>query len=489
MSSPRSMPIGVAAYEYFQYAVPSLLNADFTISVFKDGASVSNAGITITYVSDREYTVTFNATTSFVATAGYYDIVVSRTALPDDRWEFSALVSQSYYNTLGNYTAPIAIFISISGDGRVTDGVNPLAGALVTITRPNGSVLAQAVTDVNGLWGTISFDVNGNHTVTVQKSSYLISQATIVVAAPTATGPGTDITLTAVTSSSGILASSLWGYARRMYKDHTGTKADTEIAEAVNEALWMVSSYRDDPWYQTVAQITIEAAYTTGTVTVTQNSPIVTLAAGTWPTWAADGDIMLNGLWYPVLTRDSGTQITLGTDWVGDTTSSYGYTLAQWQYDLPDDLRRMDLVIESNVWPWGPEPVSRATLELARSSYVSVTGTFGAWAIERNRIMLWPYPQETQTVNLLYYRQPAALISSGDSADWDFNRLEILRRAIDFQIAARGDCVAGTREECMKRFTEAFNRSNVQDRTSSTRRLGVAGGGFYGLRYGAQILP
>jgi len=488
MSAPRPLPIGVAAYEYFQYATPSLVNGDFTILVYKDGIAGSATGITIAFVADREYAVTFNATTSLVATAGYYDIVVYRTSAPDDRWEFSCLVSPSYYNGLGNYTAPIAIFTSAVSNGRVTDGAAALSGALVTITRPNGSVLAQAITDVAGLWGTISFDTNGTHTITVQKSGYVVAQATVVITAPTATGPGTDIAITASSSSSGVLASSLWAYARRMYKDHTGSKADAEIQDAVNEALWMVSSYRDDPWYQSVDQISIEAAYSTGTVTVTQNSAVVTLASGTWPTWAASGEILLSGLWYPVLTRDSGTQITLETTWEGATAAGTSYTLAQWQYDLPSDVRQLDLVVESNVWPWGPEPVSRATLELLRSSYAVATGSTSAWAIERDRIMLWPYPTTAQTVNLLYYRQPAALVSGGDSADWDFNRLEILRRAIDFQIACRGDCVAGTREETMKRFSEAMNRSSKQDRTSPTRRLRVGGMGGYDIRSGAVIV-
>lgn len=51
------------------------------------------------------------------------------------------------------------------------------------------------------------------------------------------------------------------------------------------------------------------SAYSTGTVGV--SSGVVTLSGGEWPSWAADGHISFSGTWYEVSTRDSNTQITL----------------------------------------------------------------------------------------------------------------------------------------------------------------------------------
>lgn len=81
--------------------------------------------------------------------------------------------------------------------------------------------------------------------------------------------------------------------------------------------------------------ISIQAAYSTGTVTIVAG--VVTLASGTFPTWAANGDLTVSGLTYSVNTRDSGTQVTLDDTSV---TASAGtsYSIATTIYDLPADF-------------------------------------------------------------------------------------------------------------------------------------------------------
>jgi hypothetical protein len=75
--------------------------------------------------------------------------------------------------------------------------------------------------------------------------------------------------------------------------------------------------------------------YSTGTITIVAG--VVTLAGGTWPTWAAQGDLRVGGVSYSVGQRDSGTQLTLD-----DTTATAAalttYELVQQGFDLPDDF-------------------------------------------------------------------------------------------------------------------------------------------------------
>jgi hypothetical protein len=194
-------------------------------------------------------------------------------------------------------------------------------------------------------------------------------------------------------------------------------------------------------------------------------------------------------LWYEVLTRDSDTQVTLTTTWAGTTASGGSYTLAQMQYPLPSDCRKVDSVVRSRFWVWGPEPVSRAVLEVAKRTWISGASVAQMWAIERDRLVVWPYPEQAATVNILYSRAPAALTTGTDVADWDPVQLELLRRAIDYQIAARGDCAAGDRTACFGAYKEALGRNYDQDRTSQSPRVGLTSGGspMENLRYNSRI--
>lgn len=487
--SAELAPPGVALLTSFQYSVPSLASGAFTILVYKDGAAASNANISIAYVSDYQYQVTC-AANSFVATAGTYDLVIYHTSTPTARWSQTFRVDSRYFSVVGNYANPVATFTAAASNGRVTSAGSPLAGATVTVLRPNSTILLQAITDSNGLWGTAVFDINGTHTVNVQRSGYTVGSATIIISGGAATGPGTDIAVTATTTTTSITASSLWAYARRMYKDHVGTKADTEIREAVDEALGQVATARNWPWYETVGQVSLIPYQTTGTVTVTNGSAVVTLAGATWPTTLSFAEIMLpDGLWYEVQSRDSGTQITLTTTWQGATASSQAYTLATMQYTLPADCRKIEQVVRSRFWVWGPDPVSRSTLEIAKRTWISGATVEQMWAIERDRLVVWPYPEQAATVNILYLRRPAALTSGSDNADWDPNLIELLNRAIDYQISARGECVAGDRSTCLAAYREALARMVDQDRTSQSPRVGFTSGvsPLDSLRYNSRI--
>ena len=85
-------------------------------------------------------------------------------------------------------------------------------------------------------------------------------------------------------------------------------------------------------WMQPEAKIVTTAPYSTGTVTIT--SGVVTLAAGTWPSWADEGELHLGSQIYSIKTRDSGTQITLD-DLTIVAAAGTSYSLGRPSYELP----------------------------------------------------------------------------------------------------------------------------------------------------------
>jgi hypothetical protein len=86
------------------------------------------------------------------------------------------------------------------------------------------------------------------------------------------------------------------------------------------------------------AELSMNAPYSTGTVTVA--SGVVTLASGTFPSWAASGEVTVGGETYSVNTRDSDSQVTLDDTSV-DADAGSTYELSEYEYALPDDFREI----------------------------------------------------------------------------------------------------------------------------------------------------
>jgi hypothetical protein len=87
------------------------------------------------------------------------------------------------------------------------------------------------------------------------------------------------------------------------------------------------------------ASIVTVAPYTTGTVTIALG--VVTLTGGTFPTWAADGELSVGsgdyaGRRFSVNTRDGSAQITLDDTTISQATA-VTFVLAKLAYDFPDD--------------------------------------------------------------------------------------------------------------------------------------------------------
>ncbi len=261
--------------------------------------------------------------------------------------------------------------------------------------------------------------------------------------------------------------------------------ADTQVRESVDNALHQVCSAKDWPWLYTTGRVNFKGSYQTGTVTVTQGSAVVILAGGTFPLWAAAGEIYVAGQWTTILSYDSSTQLTMDHVWDSPDTDGAGlsYVLVQWEYDLPIDCRTIVNIINQNGWLWGPTPVSRWLIDVSRQSQMYAAGSPSGsymYAIERDRMCAWPPPSTDLMVNVLYLKSPANLTSGTDVADWDPLQIEVLYRAIDYQVSIHGECIAGPTQACYDRYIEALNRAYSNDRTGRPKTVGFTGGGMGG---------
>lgn len=118
---------------------------------------------------------------------------------------------------------------------------------------------------------------------------------------------------------------------------YTGDQV-SDIEECMKDGLRDVYALRPWSFFRPVEDISTTAPYSTGTVTVVAG--VVTLAVGTFPSWAADGLLKVSDNYYSVATRDSGTQVTLDDTTV---TVASGTSFELGRPDIPLDASFEDM--------------------------------------------------------------------------------------------------------------------------------------------------
>lgn len=465
------------------------VQADFTISVTKNGAAAANTGITLTEVNAGTrpgvYHISCNGTTSFVSATGSYLLQITLTA--DDDYTYAQNYDVTNDGT-GAGTVGAASFTATAGDGRVTDGTSALQYASVYVKRPSGALYAQLTSSATGVWGPVYFDADGIYTVVVQRSGYASGVYTITVSGASATGSGGDVALTVSTTGTGLTLAELKAYARRQARDVTGNKADAEIKSAINDALKRIAYKREWPWYLTTAKLTVVANYSTGTVTTVNGDATVTLATGTWPSWVdALTSIKIGDQFYAVASRTSDAEIELAETWSVAAVAGGTYNIFKDQYTLASDLVRFGRIYPGNGWVYGGEPTGYEAVLQAKNMAMWGQKSPQLWAVYKDRFACWPYTSELTAINYSYWRAPATLSSDTDASDWDPAHLELLHRAIDLELAALyGTITSGTYEACLARFNECFAVASKMDKTSQSHNSPL-GAHMIGLRVPPRI--
>lgn len=481
--------VGTTFRTSFQYTDPltnlptnGLTLGSFTYELTKqETGAQSTADFTLTNTDNGKYDLVSSGTSGFAANSGVYYLSLYRTA-------DAAAVRRIYTGTIrvnstgtGGGSTGSGSFTATASNGRITLNGSAYAGATVRVLTSTNVVLATTVSDASGLWGPVFFATNGTYTIQATTTGASIITGTITVAGLVATGPGTDLNMVTTSASSAVTYATLKAYARRQYKDRTGTKADTEVGEIVNDALGRIAMDARWPWYETFLNISMNASYATGTIALANGSTTVTLSGGTWPTWAANGDLIVGSRIIPVLTRDSATQLTLKIAW-GEASLAAGstYTLARYRYAMPSDILKLDQIQWGPDFPFGATSMSRARLEFMRDTWQQGNGHVLGYAIANNELAVWPYPSSDRMYSMLYYRRPATLVNDADTMDFDPLQIELVHRSIDMQVATRGECVAGTRDECIRSYLDTLATSATSDKQETDRPIGGSsfGGGF-----------
>ena len=237
------------------------------------------------------------------------------------------------------------------------------------------------------------------------------------------------------------------------------------------------------------AIITLLAPYITGTIAVTAG--VVTLTGGTFPAWAASGQLAIGGTDYEVSTRDSGTQLTL-TDTSLTLSAGRSYSLHQDDYDLPDDFTTLashPTYQPSQNWKAALLQVSEQEIRQKRESelgggleypslYAIRAKVNDPTAGTRSEIMFWP---KVQTAEIIYYRYEvrADVLTTTNKYAWGASdHSETLKDSI---LAAFEFHIDGQAGPAMQKFMSSLQTSVERDkRIGGPRNLGYNGNGRSG---------
>ena len=416
--------------------------AAWTIEVARNGANRANTGFAVAEVDAVNnaglYTIT--ATAAGVADLGVYDITAYDTATGLERFYFQVKVTND--GTMEGTAANIE-WTSSSGDGRVTDGSAALSGAILRILNSSNVVEQEAETDASGL-ATVFLEDDSSYHVVASKNGYVnerVSSGLIVSSGTVISTPGADIVLTAAsTSAETVSFAELIAYARRQKLNASSDQSTQEIKEAVNEALfWLAGEY---PWPHLCEeyQITAYAPYSTGTIAISSGTASVIGTGTTFPSWAANALLLVEDVFLEVSTRDSATGLTLKETYDAASLTGKTYYLYYCDYAKPAGL----LGIQRFLSPLATfTPVSDVTMAEQRVMRDSASRSGFSYNLSDSKLRIWPCPTTTAVYKYIGRRRPTTLIYDDDIADWDPSLLPVLRRAIDWQLALRGQCKAG----------------------------------------------
>ena len=446
-----------------------LVDADFTKLVWKNGVNIAaSTGITVTEVDAANfpgrYVAEVSGANGFVSALGQYEFLVYWTSQGVLFGEYANVTVTSDGTGAGSWGG--ALFSATSGDGRVTDGVSPISGAPIYIYSSAGHLLYRLETDSSGLW-SVGLPEDDTYSVFVQLGGYSVAESTVVVSGGVATGPGVDLEITAIATSTGYTLSELQAYTLRQWFDKSDAQAEEVSKEIVNAAVRYVATDRDWPWYNRTISITFNPPYATGTLAITKGSTTVTLAGGTWPSWAAEGRLIIGGSSYPVAVRSSDTVLLLDHEWSADDVTAEPYTLVHFSVSLPPGgVYNIRDVLGGVSWPYPVNPIDYGSWSRVADQFPTGGGPYN-WTVWKNRMAVWPYysGSQSRTWNLVVKAKPAVLTTPTDEADWDPTLPDILYRAIDLHITHRGSCRAGTTRECAENYAEALRRAATNDRS------------------------
>lgn len=199
------------------------------------------------------------------------------------------------------------------------------------------------------------------------------------------------------------------------------------LRAAAQAGIRELQGHHDWSYYRTLGRVNTVAPYSTGTVafdyTGGSSELLLTLSGGTFPTWLADGIVIINGVPYDVDERLSGTTATLTTasNPGEDVAAGTEYVACREEYALPSYFDRIGNTVislsgDANKLCYSdPQNLVLARRDNPTTGRPSHFSVIGSSANDGTMVMrLWPFPDAAYTIDFDYRRRPRAVKIAGE---------------------------------------------------------------------------
>lgn len=203
--------------------------------------------------------------------------------------------------------------------------------------------------------------------------------------------------------------------------DYMGAANDAQTERFARRAVQLaysnMMSQRNWTYYYHIGSINTVAYYATGTIAYTHSTKTATLTGGTWPSWAADGVLVIDSVPYPVASRTSGSDIVLvdANNPGADVASGTVYSIYRETYTLPVDFGAMDKIYRMNGTNCSMEYLTPGDF-IGMKSHSTTVGDPRAFTItsdpNRHGVLaarFHPAPDAAYPLSFMYRRRPRAL--------------------------------------------------------------------------------
>lgn len=200
-------------------------------------------------------------------------------------------------------------------------------------------------------------------------------------------------------------------------------RSHIHIMQGILSGYRELTTFRKWSNYYHVERIYLHGAESTGTIAYDDSARELEIIGGTFPSWAADGEVRVGQVVAYVETRNSDSSLTLDSNmqFGDDIESGTDFTISQSSYTLPENFQSADTLACEESW-WSAVQVEPRTW-MANQRYDATTGPPAIWTIMgdrklTNRLALYvnPAPSEDATLDLIIHRRPRELTHSGYEA-------------------------------------------------------------------------
>lgn len=181
----------------------------------------------------------------------------------------------------------------------------------------------------------------------------------------------------------------------------------------------------------------IPASYTTGTVTVTQNTPDVVGSGTTWTSAMIGRQFLAQavGPLYTVIAVPSATTLTLDRVYGGTTGASLTYEITLVYLTAPSDFLQFQAVMDrANNWRlhtnFRQEQIDTWDSKRSVTGTPTILATAPFTSSGLVRFEIWPRATSAKTYSYRYVKKPALLAASSDTPIWPVSSYALIQGAL-----------------------------------------------------------